>query len=294
MPTLRPEVLRFEREDGGVDLLDLIFERLISLTPDETRGLADSAPEVIAKLESLFLYEGTVAEIMRRAAWSARAASRPRPFSAETLAGIDWEEARQLPVSIAAEWRSPERLRRLAEERLAGRRYLPLPGFLDEEVAARLLAQTQPLPFVRMDSELVHAERRLLADGELPEWRALMASPILQRLFGAVLGVVLPERLFINAWRLRRDDHFAVHPDGRLYRGTLSLGLCEGWSAAHGGAIAFGDPTPAGFVVRERWLPHLGDALLFAPSHDSWHTVEPVSGDRTRWSLTGWWTASQS
>jgi hypothetical protein len=83
----------------------------------------------------------------------------------------------------------------------------------------------------------------------------------------------------------------SAHPDGRLYCGTLSLGLCSGWTAADGGAIAFGDPTPQGFHVRERWLPHLGDALLFAPAADTWHAVEPVTSDKTRHSLTGWWSA---
>ena len=141
-----------------------------------------------------------------------------------------------------------------------------------------------------MDTDLVHAQRRLLEGDELPEWRALMASPIVRRLFGAVLGVALPERLFINAWRLERGDYMGVHPDGRLYRGTLSLGLSDGWTAADGGAIAFGDPTADGFQVRERWLPHVGDALLFAPSHDTWHAVEPVLAQKTRYSLTGWWT----
>ncbi len=288
---LRAELLRFVREDGGVDFLDLIFERLISLSPDEARGLDEGAPEVVAKLEALHLYEGAVAETMRRAAWSSRSRHRPRPFAADFVAAADWQEARALPSIVADEWRRPERLRRLAEERAAGRRYLPLPGFLDPEAAARLREQAAALPFARMDSQLVHAERRLLGDGELAEWRALMAAPELRRLFGAVLGMELPERLFINAWRLSGEDYFSVHPDGRLYRGTLSLGLCQGWSAAHGGAIAFGDPTPDGFVVRERWLPHVGDALLFAPTNDSWHTVEPLTGDQVRLSLTGWWTA---
>ena len=288
---LRAELLRFRRDDGGVDLLDLLFERLVSLSADDARALDEESPELMARLEKQFLLEGPVAEAMRQAAWSSRARARPREAPAPAVAVIDWEEARALPEMIAPAWREPERLRRLAEERAAGRRYLPLPGFLDGAAAARLAEAAGVLAFSPMQTDLVHATRHLLAGHELAEWRALMESPALKRLFGAVLGVELPERLFINAWRLQRGDFFAVHPDGRLYRGTLSLGLSTGWTAADGGAIAFGDPTAAGFSVRERWLPHLGDALLFAPSADTWHAVEPVLSDRVRLSLTGWWTA---
>jgi hypothetical protein len=281
---LRSELLRVTRDDGGLDLLDLALERVISLTADETRRLDE--PDVIAKLDSLMLLEGPAAETIREAAWSARARGRPAPFAAGTVSG-DWDEP--LPEIVAPAWRDPERLRRLAEDRAAGRRYLSLPGFLTAEAAARLASQAAALAYKRMDTDIVHAERRLLGDGELPEWRALMLAT--RRLFAAVLGVpLLPERLFINAWRLARGDSMSVHPDGRLYCGTLSLGLSDGWTAADGGAIAFGDPAKSGFQVRERWLPHLGDALLFAPTAGTWHCVEPVVSERTRYSLTGWWT----
>jgi 2OG-Fe(II) oxygenase superfamily len=291
---LRAEIMRFRRDDGGVDLLDLVLERLVSLGAEDARALDEESPELMARLEKQFLLEGPVADSMRQAAWSARARAKPREAPAPSVPAIDWEEARALPEIIAPAWRHPERLRRLAEERAAGRRYLPLPGFLDEPAAARISAAAAALAFSPMRTDLVHASRHLLEPQDLPEWRALMESAAVKRLLGAVLGVELPERLFINAWRLERGDFFAVHPDGRLYRGTLSLGLCERWSAADGGAIAFGDPTPGGFVVRERWLPHLGDALLFAPAADTWHAVEPVISEKVRLSLTGWWTANAS
>jgi len=284
---LRSELLRFTREDGGLDLLDLALERVVSLSADEARRLDE--PDVQVKLKELMLLEGPAADTIREAAWSARAKGRPAPFAAGEVSG-DWQEAGALPEPIAPAWREPERLRRLAEERAAGRRFLFLPGFLTAEAASRLLEQAAALTYKRMDSDIVHAERHLLGEGDLPEWRALMASPVTRRLFGAVLGVPLPERLFINAWRLGRGDSMSVHPDGRLYCGTLSLGLCPGWRAADGGAIAFGEPTKDGFLVRERWLPHLGDALLFAPVADTWHAVEPVLSEKTRHSLIGWWT----
>jgi hypothetical protein len=278
------------REDGGLDLLDLTLERTVSLTAEEAAAL--DHPEVLKKLDSLMLLEGVTADAIRETVWSARTKGRPAPFPAAQVAG-DFGEAACLPDLVAElvspAWRDPERLRRLAEERAGGRRYLFLPGLVAPEAAARLAAQAAALQYQRMDTDIVHAERHLLVEGELAEWRALMATT--RSLFGAVLGVPLAEKLFINAWRLGRGDSMSVHPDGRLYCGTLSLGLCEGWTAADGGAIAFGEPGRDGFCVRERWLPHLGDALLFAPAADTWHAVEPVLSDKIRYSLTGWWTA---
>jgi hypothetical protein len=288
---LRPEVLRFRREDGGLDLVDLLFDRLISLTADETAALEAGAADLAPRLEALFLVESEIVESMRRAAWASRARGRPATSTATRLGPVDWQEARGLPSLVADAWREPERLRRLAEERAAGRRYLTLPGFLAPDAAARLASAAAALPYQRMDTELVHAERRLLDGDELGEWRALLLLPSLRRLFGAVLGAELPPTLVANSWRLVAGDYFAVHPDGRLYRGTISLGLCDGWTAADGGAIAFGDPTAAGLDVRERWLPHAGDVCLFAPDRATFHAVEPVRSTRTRLSVTGWWTA---
>jgi hypothetical protein len=286
---LRPEVLRFRREDGGLDLLDLLFDRLIPLTVEESAALEAGA--LPPRLATLFLVESESVESMRRAAWASRARARPAAATAAALGPVDWQEARALPPLVADAWRDPERLRRLAEERAAGRRYLALPGFLAPEAAARLASAAAALPYVRMDSQLVHAERRLLDGDELGQWRALLLLPSLRRLFGAVLGAELPPTLVANSWRLGAGDYFAVHPDGRLYRGTISLGLCHGWTAADGGALAFGEPTAAGLVVHERWLPHAGDVCLFAPDRATFHAVEPVRSTRTRLSVTGWWTA---
>jgi hypothetical protein len=287
---LRPELLHFPREDGGLDLLDLVLERLVSLSPAEAGALDAPDAALAAKLQALLLLEGPSAVAMRQSAWASRARGTPRVAPAQPVEDFDWEQARVLPELVAPTWRDPERLRRLAEDRAGGRRFLALPGFIEPGAAARLAEQAAALAFDRMDSPVVHAERHLLGAADVPEWRALMAAPELRRLLGVVLGVALPERVVINAWRMRAGDNMAVHPDGRLYCGTLSLGLSRGWRAADGGAIAFGAPTAAGLDVRERWWPHLGDALLFAPAHDTWHAVEPVQGPATRLSLTGWWS----
>lgn len=278
---LRSELLRRSRQDGGIDLLDPLLERIVTLDAAQARALDEGDHE---PLEALMIFEGAIADGLREQAWLGR--QRPRPHAAAPVADFDWRE--DLPEIIASHWRDPDRLRRLAEDRAAGRRYLLLPGFLEAEAASRLEAAASALSFSRMSTEIVEADRHLLKSGELGEWQSLMQS--VRRIFGAILGIELPEKTFVNVWRLQKGDFMSVHPDGRLYRGTISLGLNRDWRAVDGGAIAFGEPTANGFLVRERWLPHAGDALLFAPGVDSWHAVEPVLSEKTRLSLTGWWT----
>ena len=203
---------------------------------------------------------------------------------------IRWSVAAELPPLFAPTWRVPERWRRLAEGHAGGARYLMLPGLLTDEAALAIRAAVVELPLVRLTTVLLDAERRLLADDEVPTWLDLLQGEALRALVGDVLRREMPLGLVVNAWRLQRGDHMGVHPDGPLYRGTISLGLCSGWTAADGGAIAFGDNTREGFTVRERWYPHLGDACMFAPEADTWHCVEPVRTDVVRHSLTGWWT----
>lgn len=207
------------------------------------------------------------------------------------MSGTDsWGLARELPAVVASGWREPERWRRLAEDRAGGQRYLVLPGLLEPEAARALREAALALPMARLATVLVAADRRLLAGDELAPWLDLLQHVVLRGLVSAVLGRTMPSGLVVNAWRLARGDQMGIHPDGPLYKGTISLGLCEGWTAADGGAIAFGDRDGDDLIVRQRWFPHLGDACLFAPDVDTWHAVEPVRGDVTRYSVTGWWT----
>jgi hypothetical protein len=290
MGRLRREILPFPREDGGLDLVDLLFDRLVRLDAAEAAQLESGALD--GKLEALMLVDSEAIDDMRRSAWASRALNTPSPSDAVPVAANDWSEANLLPPLVAPAWRDPERLRRLAEERASGRRYLMLRGFVSPEAAFQLRAEASALAFSRMDNQWLRADRFVLDDSVLPAWRAFVASPVVRRLLGGVLGVELPATTVGNVWRLGRDDHFGVHPDGRLYRGTISLGLCEDWTAADGGAIAFGDPTERGFQVRERWLPHAGDVCLFAPDRTTFHAVEPVRGSKLRLSVTSWWMAS--
>lgn len=201
-----------------------------------------------------------------------------------------WSRATDLPPLFSDTWRSPERWRRLAEDRAGGQRYLMLPELLAPSSARAIRTDVLALEMVRLKIELIDAERKLLAANEVATWLDLLQGDALRALVSAVLDRPMPEGLVVNAWRLRRGDFMGVHPDGHLYRGTISLGLCEGWTANDGGAIAFGDRDGESFIARQRWYPHLGDACIFAPDVDTWHCVEPVRTDVTRYSLTGWWT----
>ncbi|MEO7094801.1 MAG: 2OG-Fe(II) oxygenase [Polyangiales bacterium] len=198
-----------------------------------------------------------------------------------------WSLAAELPDQFAPRWREPGQWSRLAEE---GSPYVMLPGLLTEEAALAIRAAVLELPMARMTTVLLDADRHLLADDEVVAWLDLLQGEALRALVGDVLHREMPLGLVVNAWRLNRGDHMGVHPDGPLYRGTVSLGLCTTWTPADGGAIAFGDKAGDDFVVRERWYPHLGDACMFAPAADTWHCVEPVQTDVERHSLTGWWT----
>jgi|GEM_PF-1123378 len=289
---LRAEVLRISQPDGGLDLVDLVLERITRLVEHEVVALdaAHVDPELEARLESAGLFEGPDAEDHRQSAWAARTVRRPRPVEGIDHAIVgDWSLARQLPDLFADPWRNPERWRRLAEDHASGQRYLALPGLVAVATAERIRDEVLALSWTRLTTELVQADRHLLRRDDVPTWLDLLQGEVFRALVSAVLGRTMPAGLVVNAWRLARGDLMGVHPDGRLYFGTISLGLAEGWNACDGGAIAFGEPHRDGFIVRQRWFPHLGDACLFAPDGDTWHAVEAVRSERVRHSLTGWW-----
>ncbi|MDP2312428.1 MAG: 2OG-Fe(II) oxygenase family protein, partial [Pseudomonadota bacterium] len=298
--TLRPEVLRHVRADGGVDLYDPLLERLTSVPPAEVAALADlsASPTLAARLADALLLEGPVADELRRRVWAARAlplAEAPVPPPVH----LDPALAAALPAPVAPAWRDPEAWRRLGEDRAAGRARLVLRGLLSPADAAALAAEVRALPFTRFETDRVHAWRAVPpAPGDAPSsaappaltaWRALLHDHVLRALVGGALGVGIPAGLVANAWRMGPGDGMRAHPDGRRYAATWALGLTERWTAADGGAIAFGTPTPDGFVVDERWLPYAGDLCLFVPDAESWHVVEPPR--RERLTLSGWWVA---
>jgi hypothetical protein len=286
-PAFRREVLCFPGADGGLDLLDLLLDRVVRIAPEQAAAFAAGDPDVRQHLARLHLFESPEVEAFRAKALAARLAEPQPPPPAPPIGDVDWSEAERWPDMVAPAWKNPERLRRLAEDRAGGRRYLMLRGFLEPDAARAIAREAEALPYERFESDVVRGDKCLLRGDQLRDWRLLLLGGRTRRLFGGLLGRQLPDGLVMNAWRMQPGDGMAVHPDGRLYWATVSLGLCEGWTAADGGAIAFGDPDASGFVVRERWFPHLGDVCLFVPTPSTWHLVEPSARQRT--TATGWW-----
>jgi hypothetical protein len=311
---LRRDLLAFNRPDGGLDLYDPLLDRLTHLDAADARALAprlatlhtpvDGAPltkDLRARLEGALLLEGPVVATIRAQTWSARVA--PLEVPALPSPTLDIERATELPPWVSAAWREPEAWRRAAEEHAAGTLTV-LRGFIQPDAAQALAAEVAALPFTRLDTDRVSAFRarfgaegadlpvggepnRARAEPSLSELGALLVSESFRALAGGVLGVALPPCVTGNVWRLTMGDGMRAHPDGPRYAGTFALGLNDGWRAADGGAIAFGEPHDGGFDVRGRWLPFLGDVCLFAPHARSWHIVEPPT--RERLTITGWW-----
>jgi hypothetical protein len=281
-------VLRFARADGGLDLFDPLLERVHSLSADEVGELAHPPPALASRLDAALLLEGREAEALRASVWAARVLPLPDSPAVPPVAD-DSTRAIELPGALVAEaWRTPEAWRRIAEEHAAGREVLVLRGFFRPEAAATLAEAVAALPMDRVDTDRVQAWRRAVAPGQLGALRGLLLSEAFRALVGAALGVPLGEMLVANAWRMEPGDGMRAHPDGRRYAATWAVGLGDAWTADDGGAIAFGTPTADGFVVRERFLPFLGDVCLFVPDRRSWHVVEPPRR-RTRLTVSGWW-----
>lgn len=286
---LRPELITGRRADGGLDLLDPLLDRLHRFNAEEAAQLDAPGPALRARLQAGMLFEGPGAQTLRERVLAARQAVPPRPAASDHVQEIDWSQAEDLPDGVSPRWRDGESLRRAAEDRAAGRSLTVLRRFLAPAFCEVLAREAAALPLERLDTDIAHGQRHRV-DQRLPALRTILSDPSTRRLLGAVLGVALPDRTVVNAWRYDPGDHLAAHPDGSRYVATFAIGLNAGWRAADGGAIAFGQPRPDGQLdVSERWLPHQGDLALFVPTATSWHAVEPPR--RTRWTVSGWWVS---
>lgn len=210
----------------------------------------------------------------------------------EACSAPDWTNARALPPWVSPQWRSPERWRRLYESRLAGEQLLRLESFLTEAGALSLLDKVKALPFTRHDNPYLIGHYHQLTEKQSDELVPEFVNGLIHQLLGTLLDQTLPTRLFLRAFQLNVDDQIAEHVDGMHYAATFSLGLCPDWRASNGGAIAFGERQGEIFSVNQRWLPHLGDLLVFVTSASLLHRVEPVAAGK-RLTLTGQYVTSK-
>lgn len=292
---LRPELLRFALDDGGLELVDLVLEQRHAFTRDEAEALrtldAGAAPPapLRERLEAALLLEGDTAAMLREGCRHGRTRARLPAPALEPARG-PWDLATELPGFVARGWRAPERWRRLAEDRIAGRRLLRVDGFLDDEAAVALRRGFDELPFTTQGTRSLAEGEGHDVTSELDDVLGAFRGGPLHTLIGHVMGQQLPARIFLRAWRLGPGHNLATHKDGIHYVTTFTLGLSSDWSCHHGGALAFGHPSAAGLDHVERWLPHLGDLLLFEPTGTAWHAVETVR-EGTRRTLTGHYAA---
>jgi hypothetical protein len=281
--------------DGRIEIADTLLERVLQLPdglgPLPAPGADATDPALATWLAANLLAEGPLADELRQRCWAARTRRTVHLPSLDEAPG-PWALAASLPSWVAPAWREAERWRRLGEERAAGCRLLRLPGLLTPEAARALAAAVEAAAATRCDN--AYSSGYWDKDTQIaPEFRAELHGGGLHALLSAALGVVLPGRAQWNAWRLLAGDAMALHADGTRYAATVSLGLCEGWRASDGGAIAFGTPDVSGLVVRERWLPQAGDVLAFVAGATDWHAVEAVRAG-VRLTLTGQYLASAS
>lgn len=281
--------------DGGMDLLDPLFERLLRLDATEVARLDAGEREALSTLDTHLLRSNPAADAMRRAGWYARL--RPEPVRPDAGGGSAAEHAVRDACDAAAglawadPWRVPERWRRFVEEGRACAGRQRLDGCVPTALIHDALPEAEQSPLTSVSVAVVSAHRCRVDAASPPALaaiHALLDHPATRRAVGLALGRSLRAGpLHLNLWRLLPGERMAVHPDGARYAATVVVGLNTSWNAEDGGAIAFGEPGPDGLAVRSRWLPHAGDALVFAPGPATWHAVEPPT--RTRWTLSGWW-----
>ncbi len=293
-PELRRDLLCYRSDAGGGQVVDLLLEAAHRFDADEWAAIESLTEKpgpaaLMARLDGALLLENPTVESLRQQAWAARIRRRVvRPPLDETEG--PWHLATDLPDWVSPMWRAAERWRRLAEDAAAGRTPLRLDGFVRSDRAHNVRDEAQAAQKTRMDNNYCNADCHdaLDDDGAIGAWIGLLRCDAMRELIGAVLRLELPEGMMAKVWQLGPGDHVGPHADGVRYVATLCLGLSAGWTARHGGGIVFGEPSEARMEARTRWLPHLGDAMLFRPEAWRWHAVEPVAKD-TRLTLTCQW-----
>ena len=197
---LRDEVMIEAHNDGSVDLLDPLFERLEHLGEAMVARLDEGDETALAALDARLLRTNPIADTARRAAWYARLRpepSRPRVVSedvvaaCEAVAVLGWSE----------DWRSPERWRRFVEGGRAsggeagfGQR---LDGLLPGRLAAAAAAEADAIPLRPVDVAIVSAHRAVItaeAPPALAALRALLDAPSVRRIVGLALGRALEDQ----------------------------------------------------------------------------------------------------
>jgi len=111
-PPFRREVLCRINRDGSLDLLDLLFDRLIRVAPEHAAAWRARDPQVHRDFDTLHLFESPLVDELRAKVIAARAAEPSAPPPAPPIAEVNWHEALSWPDLVSPAWKDPERLRR--------------------------------------------------------------------------------------------------------------------------------------------------------------------------------------
>ena len=281
---LRKEVLIWSLEDGRIALYDPLLQYTHELNQEESQQFQSKqwSKELVARFHSSMLLEDMGAQIIRDNFWKNRLMSRILP-APDRFDEIDWNVAKELPALVQEHWRDPERWRRLFEHGLAGNEIFVLNNFVESAPLQEFVSNIST--WKEFSSPVVTAQRALLHEGPVYQ---LMQNAVFRKLVSTLLKVPLREQVWLQAWGISKGECIKSHSDGTSYSGTCTVGCSSNWKAKDGGAISFGKNTQQGWESTFRWLPHLGDMLLFRPKADLWHAVEEVQQGH-RLSITGWW-----
>lgn len=280
---IRKEVLVRTLPTGIVEFLDPLLQVKYVLTKahSEEYNTGKWSEELQEQLSAFSLLEDIGATVLREHFWSAKDLIRLSPLKTDFM-DCNWEIAQRLPQGIQSEWREPERWRRLAEHFYAGNAIAILHDLIVPELLEADLSGVHWSPY---QTNILTGSRSKLETGFVV---TLMKDPVFQQLVSAILRVPITSNVLVHAWCLQVGDYISAHADGPKYVGTLSVGCNRNWKATNGGAISFGRPTQQGWDDYCKWLPHIGDAVLFRPRANLWHLVEDVV-DGQRQTITGWW-----
>jgi len=284
MPTqLRPEILQQRNDDGLVSFLDPILQQKYHLNIGQSQEFLSGewSDSLVSFLEAAMLLEGLGAEAIRRTYWNSKSMVRAVPEN-NIHVEPDWSLLENLPNVLQEQWKGKEPWRRILEQARAGNRFFLLENFIRR---APMLAAIEACDFQPYQTNFLKGKRCRVSDGLLVQ---LMADSRIRQLFSSILNMPLTGEILAHGWKLENGDYIGSHIDGTKYIGTLTLGGNQHWKASNGGAFTFGTPGRKSFQSEYRWIPELGNALLFRPRSDLWHAVEEVQSG-TRYTMTGWW-----
>lgn len=198
-----------------------------------------------------------------------------------------------------AEWIAPQYLdpAKLRRRYTAARPYphLSLTGFLSEDKAKQLATAIGSEQFFEKESDLFKLsqtnELMHTKSAVLQEFRAFLASREFSNYMQAVTGVKLTNRELDMGGSKYQDTNFLLCHDDRVTGRKIAyiFYFNQNFTAKDGGALAlFSTKGKHPHKAVKRYLPTWNTFNFFTVSAVSFHSVEEITGSKTRLSINGW------